>query len=306
MEITRVSIVGMGSLGLIFGSFLYDKLGSDNVEFIVDKERAEIRDYGYRIINGKSYDFKIISGDEAVSKSQLIIFAVKSTSLESAIETVRKSVDESTTIISLMNGISSEKIIGEAFGIDKILFATAEGMDPIRTERSLNYINMGYVCIGTDKEDENKRNRLNDLIRFFDRTEFPYKVEKDVMHRLWSKFMLNVGVNQVVMMHEGTFETIQKEGLERDMMIKAMREVIALAEKEGIMVSEKDLEFYVGLVDSLNPKGMPSMRHDGLHRIKSEVEMFAGTVIEYGRKHDVPTPVNQQIYETIKSIESKY
>ena len=305
MEITRVSIVGMGSLGLIFGSFLYDKLGSDYVEFIIDKERAQITDYGHRIINGKSYDFKVVSG-EGVSKSQLIIFAVKSTSLESAIETVRKSVDESTTIISLMNGISSEKILGEAFGMDKILFATAEGMDPIRTERSLNYINMGYVCIGTDKEDENKRNRLNDLIRLFERTEFPYKVEKDVMHRLWSKFMLNVGVNQVIMMHEGTFETIQKEGPERDMMIKAMREVIALAEKESIRVSEKDLEFYVGLVDSLNPKGMPSMRHDGLHRIKSEVEMFAGTVIEYGRKHNVPTPINQKIYDTIKLIESKY
>ncbi|MDY0256908.1 2-dehydropantoate 2-reductase [Gudongella oleilytica] len=305
MEITRVSIVGMGSLGLIFGSFLYDKLGSDYVEFIIDKERAKIPDYGHRIINGKSYDFKVVSG-EGVSKSQLIIFAVKSTSLESAIETVRKSVDESTTIISLMNGISSEKILGEAFGMDKILFATAEGMDPIRTERSLNYINMGYVCIGTDKEDENKRNRLNDLIRLFERTEFPYKVEKDVMHRLWSKFMLNVGVNQVIMMHEGTFETIQKEGPERDMMIKAMREVIALAEKESIRVSEKDLEFYVGLVDSLNPKGMPSMRHDGLHRIKSEVEMFAGTVIEYGRKHNVPTPINQKIYDTIKLIESKY
>ncbi len=305
MEITRVSIVGMGSLGLIFGSFLYDKLGSDYVEFIIDKERAKIPDYGHRIINGKSYDFKVVSG-EGVSKSQLIIFAVKSTSLESAIETVRKSVDESTTIISLMNGISSEKILGEAFGMDKILFATAEGMDPIRTERSLNYINMGYVCIGTDKEDENKRNRLNDLIRLFERTEFPYKVEKDVMHRLWSKFMLNVGVNQVIMMHEGTFETIQKEGPERDMMIKAMREVIALAEKESIRVSEKDLEFYVGLVDSLNPKGMPSMRHHGLHRIKSEVEMFAGTVIEYGRKHNVPTPINQKIYDTIKLIESKY
>jgi len=305
MEITRVSIVGMGSLGLIFGSFLYDKLGSDYVEFIIDKERAKIPDYGHRIINGKSYDFKVVSG-EGVSKSQLIIFAVKSTSLESAIETVRKSVDESTTIISLMNGISSEKILGEAFGMDKILFATAEGMDPIRTERSLNYINMGYVFIGTDKEDENKRNRLNDLIRLFERTEFPYKVEKDVMHRLWSKFMLNVGVNQVIMMHEGTFETIQKEGPERDMMIKAMREVIALAEKEGIRVSEKDLEFYVGLVDSLNPKGMPSMRYDGLHRIKSEVEMFAGTVIEYGRKHNVPTPINQKIYDTIKLIESKY
>jgi 2-dehydropantoate 2-reductase len=34
--------------------------------------------------------------------------------------------------------------------------------------------------------------------------------------------------------------------------------------------------------------------------------MFAGTVIEYGRKHNVPTPINQKIYDTIKLIESKY
>lgn len=306
MEISKVSIVGMGSLGLIFGSFLQDKLGSDNVEFIVDNKRSEMLDYGHRIVNGKSYNFKVVSGEKVVNKSQLILFAIKSTNLESAIETVRASVGESTTIISLMNGISSEKTIGEAFGMEKILFATAEGMDPIRSEHSLSYTNMGYVCIGTDREDESKRNRLNELIRLFERTGLPYKLEKDVMHRLWSKFMLNVGVNQVVMMHEGTFATIQKEGYERAMMIEAMREVIELAGKEGIIISEKDIEFYVGLVDSLNPNGMPSMRHDGLHRIKSEVEMFAGTVIEYGRKHNIPTPINQKIYDSIKLIESKY
>lgn len=306
MEITRVSIVGMGSLGLIFGSFLYDKLGSDNVEFIVDNKRSEIFDYGHRVVNGKSYNFNVISGEKAVNKSQLIIFAVKSTNLENAIETARECVDGSTKIISLMNGISSEKILGQAFGMDKILFATAEGMDPIRSKHTLSYTNMGYVCIGIDSEDQNKRKRLNELIKLFDKTDFPYKLEKDVMHRLWSKFMLNVGVNQVVMMHEGTFDTIQKEGPERTMMIEAMREVIELAGEEGILIGEKDLEFYVGLVDSLNPNGMPSMRHDGLHRIKSEVEMFAGTVIEYGKKHNIHTPINQKIYDTIKLIESKY
>lgn len=306
MEIKKVSIVGMGSLGIIFGSFLYDKLGKDNVEFIVDKNRAETVGYGHRTVNGKSYNFNVISGEKVVNKSQLLIFAVKSTNLDYAIETVRSSVGENTTIISLLNGISSEMIIGKVFGMDKILFATAEGMDPIRSERDLSYTNMGYLCIGTDKDDENKKNRLSELIDLFERTNFPYKLEKDVMHRLWSKFMLNVGVNQVVMMYEGTFDTIQREGYERTMMIEAMREVINLAEKEGIMVNEKDLEFYVGLVDSLNPDGMPSMRHDGFHRIKSEVELFAGTVIKYGIKHNIPTPINQKIYDTIKLIESKY
>ena len=306
MGIYKVTIVGMGSLGLIFGSFLYDKLGRENVEFLVDESRSLKPGYGDRIVNGKNYNFKVISGKNVDQKAQLIIFSVKSTNLDSAIETVKNSVGKNTTIISLMNGISSEKIIGNSFGMDKILYATAEGMDPIRTGNSLNYTNMGYVCIGTDTDEENKTKRLESVIELFEKTNFPYKHEKQVMHRLWSKFMLNVGVNQVVMMKEGTFETVQKQGYERSLMIDAMREVIGLARMEGVYLSEKDLEFYVGLIDSLNPNGMPSMRHDGLHRIKSEVEMFSGTVLEYGKKHNISTPLNQKIYETIKMIEASY
>jgi 2-dehydropantoate 2-reductase len=36
---------------------------------------------------------------------------------------------------------------------------------------------------------------------------------------------------------------------------------------------------------------------------KTEVEMLAGRVIELGRRYDVPTPVNQRLFDQIRKIE---
>ena len=134
----------------------------------------------------------------------------------------------------------------------------------------------------------------------------PYVVEKDIMHRLWGKWMLNVGVNQVVMVSEGTYRTVQQPGKERELMCSAMEEVLKLSERAGTGVTRQDLEDYIALVDNLNPEGMPSMRQDGLARRYSEVELFAGTVIRKGEQYGVPVPVNRMLYERIKKIEETY
>jgi len=306
LAIEKVSIVGMGSLGLIFGSLLMDRLGRENVQFVMDEKRLKRYSGVERLINGKRYDFNLASGNEEGEPADLLIFAVKSTGLEEAIQTVRNRVSGDTIIISLLNGITSEKIIGEAFGEEKVLYTIAEGMDPIRSGHNLDYTKMGLVRIGIDQETEGKKRKLKEVLEIFDRTGFPYILEDDVMQRLWSKFMLNVGVNQVLMIHEGNYDTIQKPGPAREMMIAAMREVVQLAEKESIRITEEDINYYVSLIDSLNPEGMPSMRFDGLNRIKSEVELFSGMVLELGKKHGVPTPINEEIYNRIREIESKY
>lgn len=306
MTIEKVAVVGMGSLGLIFGGFLADKLGRENVEFVMDEERLEKYSGVERLINGKKYDFKLVSENEKGKPADLLIFAVKSTGLKDAVEIVKNKVSEDTIIISLLNGITSEEIIGEALGKEKVIYTIAEGMDPIRTGNNLEYTKMGSVRVGIDEETEEKKEKLARVLELFDKTDFPYKLEEDVLQRLWSKFMLNVGVNQVLMIYEGNYDIIQKPGPARALMIDAMKEVVVLAEKENIKITEEDIDYYVSLIDTLNPEGMPSMRYDGLHKIKSEVEIFAGTVLKYGRKHGIPTPINQDIYNRIKKIESEY
>lgn len=37
---------------------------------------------------------------------------------------------------------------------------------------------------------------------------------------------------------------------------------------------------------------------------KTEVEMLAGKVIEVGKRHGIPMPVNDKIFESIRSMEN--
>ncbi|MFA7533053.1 MAG: 2-dehydropantoate 2-reductase, partial [Tissierellaceae bacterium] len=249
-------------------------------------------------------DFNLVDEEEMGRPADLLIFAVKGVDLDSAINSAKNKVSENTIIISLLNGISSEESIGKVYGMDKIVYTVAQGMDAVKIGNKFTYTNMGEICIGVTDESEDMKKKLDSVIELFDRTGLPYTIEKDINHRLWSKFMLNVGVNQVVMIYEGTYKTIQEPGEARDMMIGAMREALVLANKEGVNVGEKDLEDYVDLMDSLDPEGMPSMRQDGIAGRETEVEMFAGTVLRLGKKHDILTPINQEIYNKINAYSS--
>jgi 2-dehydropantoate 2-reductase len=89
-------------------------------------------------------------------------------------------------------------------------------------------------------------------------------------------------------------------------MDSAMREVMALADKAGVHLSETDLTQWYTILSSLNPLGKTSMLQDVEAGRKTEVEMFAGKVIELGRRYNVPTPVNERLYVLIKEIEGSY
>ena len=48
------------------------------------------------------------------------------------------------------------------------------------------------------------------------------------------------------------------------------------------------------------------MRQDGVAHRKSEVEMFAGTVIRLAKKHALYVPANEFLYERVKEMEAEY
>ena len=295
-----IAIIGMGALGLLFGDMLQSAF---DVGFIVDPQRRAAYAGQPITVNGAEKRFRLLDAG-AASPADLLIFAVKGTALDQAIEDAAGYVGPGTVILSLLNGITSEDIIGRRFGFEHIVYCTAEGMDAVREGRSLRYTRCGKLCIGLPGGKRSPD--LDALCAAFDAAGVPYEVDPDILHRLWSKFMLNVGVNQVVMVHEGNYGTIQKPGPARDRMIAAMREVIPLSRLEGVPVTEEDLEYYLNLTDTLSPEGMPSMRQDGFAHRRSEVELFAGTVCRLAARHGLSVPVNEALYRTVLAIEAKY
>ena len=304
-EIETVAIVGLGALGILYGHHLAQRLPWGSLRIVADAKRSERYQRDGVFCNGERCHFHYVSPDMQLEPADLVIFAVKNKDLPDAIQTARHQVGPQTIIISVMNGITSEEVIARTFGDEKLLYCTAQGMSAVKVGNQQKYDKIGSLFIGekTPGVISEKAKRID---RFLDRMDIPHEIATDMLRRLWSKFMLNVGVNQVVAVYEGNYRTVQQPGAARDLMIAAMREVIGLAEKEGIGLQEADITWWLRVLDALDPEGKPSLRQDLEAGRASEVDLFAGTVLALGQKHSLATPVNQMLYEKIIAIESRF
>ena len=130
-EIQTTAIVGMGALGLLYGNQIAAELGTSAVRFIADKDRIKkYREMNFTV-NGERRSFPV-EDCETAAPADFIIVAVKYNALPAALDTMKHCVGPDTTIIYVMNGISSEQIIGERYGHEKVLYTIAQGMDAMK------------------------------------------------------------------------------------------------------------------------------------------------------------------------------
>ncbi len=326
----RIRFIGAGALGLLFADQMRRNLPEGGkIEFVMDAERLERHRKDIYTINGEEVQFAMLTPEQAREEgpADLILVGVKYPQFASAMETMASSVGEETTILSMMNGVDSEELLGKRFGREKVLFNVSQGMDAQRYGANLTYTQHGHLYIGvpsgeqlmtldaqnplTLEQAEELRGillaKLDAVCRFFDQSGVSYVREENILHRIWSKFMLNVGCNQVCMVADkGYGPCLEPGGLEFALMTGAMREVCALAQAKGIMVGEKELAEYIALEKTLDPNAVPSMGQDRRQKRRSEVDMFAGTVIRQGRELGLEMPVNEYLLRRVREIEAQY
>ena len=112
MQINKVTFVGKGGVGLLYGSMIAKALGNDAVEYIMDDARFERHANDALTVNGKHCALKSIRASEA-TPADLVILTVKTTGLDQAIQTMEHIVGPNTLIASLCNGITSAPELGQ-------------------------------------------------------------------------------------------------------------------------------------------------------------------------------------------------
>lgn len=303
--IQTVTIVGLGALGTLFGHILSQHVPKPDLRILADPARiARYRREGV-YSNAEPCDFLYVSTEEKTEPADLLLLAVKATQLGDALQTMRSHVGPDTLIVSLLNGISSEEEIAAVYGSGRVVDCVAYGMDAVKEGNRLTYGHTGRLCIGTRIAGKPTQQVLR-IARFFDRTSFPYEISETMGKVMWGKFMLNVGVNQTVAVFGPDYGSVQRDGRDRETMIAAMREVIALSQAEGVCLTEDDLRHWLGILATLNPKGKPSMRQDVEAKRLSEVSLFAGTVLRLAAKHGLNAPVNRMLFERVTAMEAGY
>ncbi|MCL6593264.1 MAG: ketopantoate reductase family protein [Alicyclobacillus sp.] len=299
-RIETVAWIGLGAIGAAYASRMYD-WDPERVWVIVDEERRRRYEREPLTVNGRILNARYVT-PQTPQPVDCILVSVKYDGLPAAIDAIRPFVGPQTVIVPLLNGISSEEMLAAVYGWERVLYAISVAIDAIREGRAVRFTQIGRICFGAARNDPPNETveRVRDL---FERSGVPYEIPQDMLHTLWWKFMINVGVNQVSAVLRAPYGVFQKVTEARQLMLQAMQEVVSLAGQLGIALNQQDIDAFLQILDNMNPVGKTSMLQDIEAGRKTEVEFLAGKVCELGRQTGVCTPVNQFLLQCIRALE---
>ena len=302
-KINSVLIAGAGAIGLPTAETIH-KIDPACISILAKGERLERYRKDGLLLNGEKLDIRLSSGEEA----DLILVASKYYHLDQIIEDIRPSVGKDTIILSLLNGISSEGIIGSKLGRERLPLAMVLGTDAFHGKEDISYSRKGVIHFG-DEEGKNGE-REERVAEFFTRTGVAFVLEQNMKRKLWYKFMINMASNQITALLSLPYKTMTNTGSKDEipeakrLLENTMREVIAVANAEGIDLHEGDIAAWYETTALLNPEGYTSMCQDLFAGRKTEVDMFSPVLMDLAKKHGIPTPVCETLYLELRTIEA--
>lgn len=298
-EIKNVLVCGIGAVGSIYADKI-EKFTPQNLRVLVDEARLERYKKNPTVFNGRVLDFNYILPNDTSFKADLIIIATKFDGLNDVIKNIKNFVYDDTVILSLLNGVTSEKIIAKTYGREKLLYSYFIGHSAIRDGRNITHDDVNTIVYGS--ENSNDFENVERIQDFFEQAGINYLIPDDIIHSLWLKYMLNVSANQTTAILRMNFGEMLENDKCMDFAINVMKEVQAIAKAEGVCNTESMINETIAHLHTMIPEGKTSMLQDVEAGRKTEVEMFAGTVIKLGKEFGIPTPYNKIIKEMIEII----
>ncbi|HQP92029.1 MAG TPA: 2-dehydropantoate 2-reductase, partial [Candidatus Omnitrophota bacterium] len=303
----QVVIVGPGSIGLLLYGFLSK---SKEDIWLLDKscERAaRIKKNGIKIEGQSSIMItspKITSDPAEVNSADLWIIAVKSYDTKSVIKRIAPHVSSKSYVMSLQNGVGNVEILCEQFGTQKALIGVTNMGATIISEGVVSHKGEGETIVG--RLDGQLSVELKDLRELFQKSKMQIKLSKDIQAVIWSKLVINVGINAISALTRLTNGRITEFEGTRRIFKDAITEAIKVAKRKRIKLLYDDPVSKAESVCEATSENISSMLSDVLRKKRTEIDFLNGAIVRQGESLGIKTPVNLLLVDLIKTLESSY
>lgn len=300
MKIESVAVLGAGAVGsyVIWG--LSEKAGV-RLGVVAEGERAERLKQNGCAVNGTVYRPEVWTPQEAHSVDLLVV-ALKYGALPGAMESIRAVVGEHTVVMSLMNGVDSEELIGAQVGDEKVIRSLIK-VASHKEEDGYHFdpdATLGIIFGEEYAPFESERVRA--IVDLFEGTGIHYRVTDEIRAEMWSKFRLNV-CNNLPQAILGAGVGCYRDSEHMKAISEGLRrELEAIAAAKGIDLRKVDTS---GRGSAVPPTARYSTLQDLDAKRHTEIDMFSGALMRMGEELGIPTPYNEYTYHMIKALEEK-
>jgi 2-dehydropantoate 2-reductase len=298
----RVAVIGTGGIGGPYGASLA-KAGADVAFVARGAHLAAMRENGLRIEGdrGETHIWPAQATDDiaSIGTVDFVLSCVKLWDVEQAAEQIRPIVGPHTAVIPLQNGIDAAermiRILGDEPVMGGMAFVTGTIVAPGVVCQTGTYQQMTFGEL--DGRISERGQRLRDLC---EAAGFDGVLSDDIMVPVWEKFILLVplsGLNALTRLPLGKW---RDDPDLVELYEAALRETVAVGRAEGVRLPADSVQKTLAMMRSMPSHHTTSMGNDLLRGNRLELPWFAGKVVELGRRHSIPTPVNGFIYAALK------
>nr|MDO8133434.1 2-dehydropantoate 2-reductase [Candidatus Njordarchaeum guaymaensis] len=301
----RLVVLGAGAIGSLLGGLLSEAglhvtlIGRlPHVKAIQSKGLHIDGVSGHRTIKVKAGAKPSAIRD----KVDIVLCTVKAYDTRQAAIDAKPLIDKECLFLCMQNGLNVENEAAEVLGVTNV----ARGV----TNNGALFVKPGYIkhtglsdtiigCPG-----ERWRSRLEELTSALSTAGLPAKITDDIQKVVWSKVLVNVGINAIgAITHLRNGELLKDPSL-RSLMRSAVQEGSKIAQKLGINFDEDVVEktFKVAEATASNKN---SMLQDVEKGKRTEIDFMNGAIVRIGEQLGAPTPINNTLTALVKGLEPR-
>jgi 2-dehydropantoate 2-reductase len=296
LNFNRILVLGAGAIGSVFGALLSKK---NDVRLIGRKAHVDAVNSSGLSVSGdvnEVFNLKAETEIHEIPQGALIILTTKAHETAAAVKGIKKLLRKDTAILIMQNGLGNEevanKIVDEKTKVLRgVTMMAAEFFEPgnIRFWNGETVIENGEVA--------------ESIAKVFNECGLKTRLSEDIAREIWCKLITNCVINPLTALFCVRNYEIASETL-RVVRHGIVKECVQVAKAEGISLPNNlEEEIDKKIIKYTN---FSSMCQDILKGEKTEIDFLNGKIVELGRKHSIPTPVNETIVGFIKFMEEKH
>jgi len=304
----KIAIIGPGALGCLIAGAL--KARTKEEVWLIDNspERAKrIRQDGIKIeglSNLARCQVNVSADPKEVGRCDLVILCVKSYSTEDACKDIKDLVSDNTFVMTLQNGIGNVQVLNDYFGTEKVVAGVTNHGATLLGEGHVRHAGKGETIIGLSSGKV--LGPIKEISGILSKAGFETKVSKDIDSVIWSKLVINVGINALTAITRLKNGMLTEHGGTREILRNAVQEAVKIVKRKRIKLIYDDPIQKVESVCKATAVNVSSMLQDVLNKKKTEIDFINGAVIRQGKALGIPVPVNEVLTALVKTIEATY
>jgi 2-dehydropantoate 2-reductase len=299
--------MGAGAIGSLYGGML-SHAGESEVVLVGRRPHVEaIRRDGLRlkgVLGERTIRLNATDDPRQITRADIVFITTKTYDTLTAASRVRHLTDSGAYVVVLQNGLGTEKEVEKALSTTRVLRATTCMGALMTRPGEIMVTGQGLTEIGSHHA-ENVRvvEEVADLLKH---AGFEVKTSDNIDGVVWTKTIVNCGVNPVGALTGLTNGEVYGNKALRGLVLRLVKEAAQVAEELGVKLTTDDPVRYTLGTAKATGANVNSMLQDIRARKKTEIDSITGEVIRLAHEMGIETPASEAVCALVKALELEY